>query len=202
MLAATSHLCTRLDVPSEYLVRKARRLRTGMEHLERSTKSRTVYVGGLQQHTGESSILALFSRCGRVASVIMGLDRVRLTPCGFCFVVYRTQTGANNSVKLLNGAVLDGGKLDVDLDPGFEEGRQYGRGITGGQRGKENAVGPSGPHRGSAYVPRGGRGRGRGRRGRGSGFSGYGRGSSYNGSSYNGSSYSGSSYGGDSYRPQ
>ena len=63
----------------------------------------------------------------------MGLDSARRTPCGFCFVEYVTRGGAEQAVHHLNGTLLDGRALRVDYDYGFEEGRQFGRGRSGGQ---------------------------------------------------------------------
>ena len=51
-------------------------------------KSCTLYVGNLSFYTTEEQIYELFSMCGEVKVVIMGLDRIRKTPCGFCFVEY------------------------------------------------------------------------------------------------------------------
>jgi nuclear cap-binding protein subunit 2 len=52
-------------------------------------------VGNLSFYTSEDQIYELFSMCGEVKRVIMGLDRVKKTPCGFCFVEYPKQ-GLNN----------------------------------------------------------------------------------------------------------
>lgn len=46
----------------------------------------TLYVGNLSFFTTEEQIYELFSKCGDIKSVIVGLDRVKKTPCGFCFV--------------------------------------------------------------------------------------------------------------------
>ena len=48
----------------------------------------TLYIGNLSFYTTEDQIYELFSMCGEVKRVIMGLDRVKHTPCGFCFVEY------------------------------------------------------------------------------------------------------------------
>ena len=48
----------------------------------------TLYVGGLSNHTRDSQIHELFSSVGRIVQVIMGIDRAKRTPCGFCFIVY------------------------------------------------------------------------------------------------------------------
>ena len=63
----------------------------------------------------------------------MGLDKHRKTPCGFCFVVYYTRSDAEDAVKYLNGTYVDERPIRADFDWGFVEGRQYGRGRTGGQ---------------------------------------------------------------------
>jgi nuclear cap-binding protein subunit 2 len=63
----------------------------------------------------------------------MGLDKHRKTPCGFAFVVYYTRQDAEDAVKYLNGTVLDDRAIRVDHDWGFQEGRQFGRGRSGGQ---------------------------------------------------------------------
>jgi nuclear cap-binding protein subunit 2 len=63
----------------------------------------------------------------------MGLDRNTKTPCGFCFVIYHTRANALAAVRYLSGTKLDNRQLRVDIDYGFEEGRQFGRGRSGGQ---------------------------------------------------------------------
>lgn len=63
----------------------------------------------------------------------MGLDKFNKTPCGFCFVIYYLRGDAESCVKYLNGTVLDDRAIRVDHDWGFVEGRQWGRGRSGGQ---------------------------------------------------------------------
>jgi nuclear cap-binding protein subunit 2 len=63
----------------------------------------------------------------------MGLDRQRKTPCGFCFVEYRSRLGAELAKRFVATARLDDRHLLVDWDVGFEAGRQFGRGKSGGQ---------------------------------------------------------------------
>ena len=76
------------------------------------------------------------------------------TPCGFCFVEYYTRDSAANAMRWINGTRLDDRIIRSDWDCGFIgksfnhkgvlnydkctkssdlEGRQYGRGKTGGQ---------------------------------------------------------------------
>ncbi|EHL01969.1 putative Nuclear cap-binding protein subunit 2 [Glarea lozoyensis 74030] len=62
-------------------------------------------------YTTEEQIHELFAKCGEIKRLIMGLDRFNKTPC----------------------TKLDERIIRTDLDPGFQEGRQYGRGKSGGQ---------------------------------------------------------------------
>jgi RNA recognition motif-containing protein len=56
----------------------------------------------------------------------MGLDRYAKTPCGFCFVEYYSHQDALDCLKYTGGTKLDERIIRTDLDPGFQEGRQYG----------------------------------------------------------------------------
>ncbi|KAM3497365.1 hypothetical protein MY10362_009288 [Beauveria mimosiformis] len=84
-------------------------------------------------YTTEEQVYELFSKCGEIKRLIMGLDRFSKTPCGFCFVEYYTHQDALDCMKYVGGTKLDERVIRTDLDPGFEEGRQYGRGRSGGQ---------------------------------------------------------------------
>ncbi|ODV66498.1 RNA-binding domain-containing protein [Hyphopichia burtonii NRRL Y-1933] len=166
-----THSAERLDKPSQYLIKKAIK-RQNFENLTRALHLKTIYVGNLSHFTTEEQIHELFSKCGTISRIIMGLDRVKLTPCGFCFVIYKSEDGSLNAMKYLKGTYLDGQNLEIDLDPGFREGRQFGRGVYGGQASQEaNSERRKFEYRGGA---RGGfRGRGRGGRGRGRGRGGF-----------------------------
>lgn len=63
----------------------------------------------------------------------MGLDKYKKTPCGFCFVEYYSRVDAESCMRYINGTRLDDRIIRTDWDAGFVEGRQYGRGKTGGQ---------------------------------------------------------------------
>ncbi|KAJ3119629.1 Nuclear cap-binding protein subunit 2 [Nowakowskiella sp. JEL0407] len=95
-------------------------------------KSTTLYVGNLSFYTSEEQIYEIFSKCGEIKRIIMGLDS-RKTPCGFCFVEYYRKEDAEDCMKYINGLKVDERLIRCDIDPGFVEGRQYGRGKSGGQ---------------------------------------------------------------------
>ena len=75
----------------------------------------------------------VFSRAGDVKRIIMGLDKHQMTPCGFAFVVYYTRQDAEDAVKYISGTIMDDRPVRVDFDWGFKDGRQFGRGRSGGQ---------------------------------------------------------------------
>ena len=93
----------------------------------------TLYVGNLSFFTTEEQIHELFSKCGEIKRLVMGLDRFNKTPCGFCFVEYYTHQDALDCLLYIGGTKLDERIIRTDLDEGFAEGRQYGRGKSGGQ---------------------------------------------------------------------
>ena len=95
--------------------------------------SDTVYIGNLTYYSTEPQISAFFSSCGEVRKIIMGLNRITMTPCGFAFVQYFTHEAAQLAVDMLNGAKFDERIIKVEMDPGYKDGRQWGRGKTGGQ---------------------------------------------------------------------
>jgi len=100
---------------------------------EKLANATTIYVGNLSFYTTEEQIHELFSKCGEIKRIIMGLDRFQKTPCGFCFVEYYTHDDALDCLKYVGGTKLDERIIRTDLDEGFLDGRQYGRGKSGGQ---------------------------------------------------------------------
>jgi nuclear cap-binding protein subunit 2 len=95
--------------------------------------SSTLYVGNLAFTTRTQHVRAHFGLLGSVRKIVMGLDRLKKTPCGFCFVEYEERKHALLAVANLSGTKLDGSIIRVELDAGFQPGRQYGRGRWGGQ---------------------------------------------------------------------
>ena len=101
---------------------------------EKLKNSCTLYIGNLSYNTTEIQLYQIFSSCGKVKRVIMGLNRLSHSPCGFAFIEYLDQESAKIARKTLMGTILDGKEIRVDLDLGFEEGREYGRGYYGCQK--------------------------------------------------------------------
>ncbi|KAL6512139.1 Nuclear cap-binding protein subunit 2 [Orobanche gracilis] len=95
--------------------------------------STTVYVGNMSFYTTEEQVYELFSRAGEIKKMVMGLDKNSKTPCGFCFIMYYSREDGEDAVKYISGTILDDRPIRVDFDWGFQEGRQWGRGRSGGQ---------------------------------------------------------------------
>ena len=126
-----AHLYRDLSVKSLYTDRK---YEGGQRQWQRAIESSTtLYIGNLSFYTTEEQLYALFGRVGEVKRIIMGLDRHMKTPCGFCFVEYHRRADTEDAVRYVNGSKLDDRVVRVDWDGGFVEGRQYGRGRSGGQ---------------------------------------------------------------------
>ncbi|KIP09603.1 hypothetical protein PHLGIDRAFT_67259 [Phlebiopsis gigantea 11061_1 CR5-6] len=132
-----AHVVQCLDQPSNYKDSQARVDR--QKQAELLAKSTTLYIGNLSFFTTEEQIYELFSKCasteegGGIKRIIMGLDRNTRTPCGFCFVEYYTHTEALACLRYISGTKLDERIIRCDLDLGYKEGRQFGRGKSGGQ---------------------------------------------------------------------
>ncbi|KAJ1665721.1 nuclear cap binding complex subunit [Coemansia sp. RSA 1813] len=131
LLSDTFTIVPRLDMPSTYKDHQYQG--SAGQWNEELTKSSTLYVGNLSFYTTEEQIYEVFSKAGEIKRIIMGLSRAAKTPCGFCFVEYYTHEDALNCMKYVNGTKLDDRIVRTDLDPGFREGRQFGRGRSGGQ---------------------------------------------------------------------
>ena len=72
--------------------------------LERQLKrSSTLYVGNLSFYTTENQLYELFGKCGDIKRIVMGLDKFKRTPCGFCFVEYYVREDAENAQRYING---------------------------------------------------------------------------------------------------
>jgi nuclear cap-binding protein subunit 2 len=95
--------------------------------------SLTIYIGNMSFYTTEEQVYELFSRAGEIKKIVMGLDKNSKTPCGFCFVLFYSREDTEDAVKYISGTILDDRPIRADFDWGFQEGRQWGRGRSGGQ---------------------------------------------------------------------
>ncbi|XP_078165963.1 CAP-binding protein 20 [Carex rostrata] len=120
--------------PSKLSAYRDRRFPGTQEEYEQALQaSITLYIGNMSFYTTEEQVYELFTRAGEIKKIIMGLDKNSKTPCGFCFVSLYSREDAEDAVKYISGTMLDDRPIRVDFDWGFEEGRQWGRGRSGGQ---------------------------------------------------------------------
>ncbi|KAI5171761.1 nuclear cap-binding protein subunit 2 [Nematocida sp. LUAm3] len=107
---------------------------TQEEYIKEIHKTCTLYIGNLPNTIKEEQIHVIFSLVGTVKRVIMGLDSQKHTPCGFCFVEYFESKHAIQAKRdILKAIDINGHRIYIDLDSGFAENRQFGRGQKGGQ---------------------------------------------------------------------
>lgn len=126
-----SHVVLPSARPSSYVDRK---WKAGEDDYKSCIKaSSTVYVGNLSFGTTEEQAWQVFSQCGEIKRLIMGINRHTRTPCGFCFVEYYRREDAQDAINFLNKTKVDGRIVRIDMDPGFRPGRQFGRGQSGYQ---------------------------------------------------------------------
>ena len=59
----------------------------------------TLYIGNMSFYTTEEQLYELFGKAGDVKRIIMGLDKFKRTPCGFCFVEYYAREDAENALR-------------------------------------------------------------------------------------------------------
>lgn len=71
-----------------------------------------MYVGNLSFYTTEEQIYKLFSKSGHIKKIIMDLDKMKKTACGFCFVKYYSRADAENTMWSINGTHLDDRIID------------------------------------------------------------------------------------------
>ncbi|KAJ8522867.1 hypothetical protein ONZ45_g570 [Pleurotus djamor] len=110
-----AHVITPLDQPSNYKDSQAKVDR--QRHNDLLEKSTTLYIGNLSFYTTEEQIYEIFSKC---ASTEDGGE-------------YYTHAEAMSSMRYVSGTKLDERIIRCDLDLGYKEGRQFGRGKSGGQ---------------------------------------------------------------------
>uniref|UniRef100_A0A8C9DSY7 Nuclear cap-binding protein subunit 2 n=1 Tax=Prolemur simus TaxID=1328070 RepID=A0A8C9DSY7_PROSS len=100
--------------------------------------SSTLYVGNFSFYTTEEQINELFSRCGDVRNIFMGLDKIKKTACSFCFIEYYNRVDAENAMWFFHLCCLDDHIICTDWDLGFREGQQFGQVVPGRPMGRQN----------------------------------------------------------------
>jgi nuclear cap-binding protein subunit 2 len=128
ILPCTSRLCLPSDWQSQLLHNRGANPRHVLKMLQprRWWWCKAHHHGSRPSH----SVCYLFDRCCFSLTCASSSGR---TPCGFCFVEFYTHAEALASMRYVSGTKLDERIIRCDLDLGYREGRQFGRGKSGGQ---------------------------------------------------------------------
>jgi RNA recognition motif-containing protein len=92
-----------------------------------------LYVGGLPYSTTSEGLRQHFARCGAVVSATVVTDRISGQARGFGFVEMSTEAEAKAAIELLNGQMLEGRRLKVELAQGSRSGGSRSGGFGGGR---------------------------------------------------------------------
>jgi RNA recognition motif-containing protein len=84
-----------------------------------------IYVGNIQRETPENEVKELFEAYGKVESINLIRDNYTKMLKGFGFVEMNDETEAQNAIKNLDGQLLNGRPLTVNVarekSPGFQK---------------------------------------------------------------------------------
>lgn len=93
-----------------------------------------LYVGNLSYDVTNESLRSFFAQCGEVSDMHIATDRDTGRARGFAFVTMKTDEDAAYAMAQLNGAMLDGRALRVNIaEPRPQRGED--RRARGGHRG-------------------------------------------------------------------
>ena len=93
--------------------------------------SNKLYVGGLSWDTSEDALRAAFTEFGEVEDISVITDRETGRSRGFGFVTFTCRDDANRAISSLDGTVLDGRNITVNVareKTNRGGGRNYGGG--------------------------------------------------------------------------
>lgn len=90
--------------------------------------SNKLYVGNLAYSTGDQDLRDAFAPYGNVQSASVVMDRDSGQSRGFGFVEYGSGAEAQQAVEAMNGMLVDGRTLNVNIARPREEGRGGGGG--------------------------------------------------------------------------
>jgi RNA recognition motif-containing protein len=95
--------------------------------------NKNIYVGGLPYSVTDQQLLETFSAHGTVESARVITDKYSGSSRGFGFVEMSTQQEAEKAIEALNGTILDGRTLTVNMAKPRGD-RSRGGGGGGGNR--------------------------------------------------------------------
>ncbi|XP_008223101.1 PREDICTED: glycine-rich RNA-binding protein [Prunus mume] len=77
--------------------------------------SSQLFVNRLSSFTNNEQLKRLFSPFGDVTEARMVVDRITQRPKGFGFVTYKSDVGAQKALKAMNGRMVDGRLIFVEV---------------------------------------------------------------------------------------
>jgi len=104
-----------------------KRFRSIEDALSSLNGTNTLYVGDISNDTTANQIHSVFSLVGRVQRVRIGINQASREGCGFCFVEFPGFGPVDKAMNHVNGIQIEGKPIRSEKDPGFVEGREYGR---------------------------------------------------------------------------
>jgi RNA recognition motif-containing protein len=93
-----------------------------------------LYVGNLSYDVTSESVRACFAEFGEVTDMHLAMDRETGRARGFAFVTMKSDSEASNAMQQLNGALLDGRALRVNVAEARAP-RSENKNTRGGHRG-------------------------------------------------------------------
>ena len=123
-----------------------RRLELGEEREEKMSKK--LFVGGLSWNTDDHGLRAAFEAHGEVTDAKVITDRDTGRSRGFGFVTFSDEAAGTTAMEEMNGAELDGRRLNVNEAQERSRGGGGGRGGRGGGGGGRGGYGGGGGGRG------------------------------------------------------
>src|SRR5687767_153623 len=96
--------------------------------------SNKLFVGGLSFNTTENDLQEAFAAHGEVTAANIIMDRMTGKSKGFGFVTMSTSEEAEKAIQAMNGKMIDGRSLTVNIAKPREERSGEGRNFGGGGR--------------------------------------------------------------------
>lgn len=94
---------------------------------EASVKTKKLFVTGLSFYTSEKTLRAAFEGFGELVEVKVIIDKISKRSKGYAFIEYTTEEAASAALKEMNGKIINGWMIVVDVakttPPRYNKGR-------------------------------------------------------------------------------
>ncbi|PNT22231.2 hypothetical protein POPTR_008G022280v4 [Populus trichocarpa] len=90
-------------------------------------KTKKLFITGLSFYTSEKTLRAAFEGFGELVEVKIIMDKISKRSKGYAFVEYTTEEAASAALKEMNGKIINGWMIVVDVaksnPPGYSRGQ-------------------------------------------------------------------------------